>query len=441
MDSFRVKPASALRGQISLPADKSITHRAIILSAIIQGKNVINNFSPSQDCLQTVRALRKLGVRIVRQQAKLIIHGKGLEQFSRPAEEISVGNSGTTLRLLLGILAGQPFATTLCSGHSLSQRPMRRVTEPLRRMGARITARSRKQNNKIEEYSPITIRGGRLRPIKYKLPVASAQVKSAILLAGMYAEGVTEVIEPLKTRDHTERMLKFFGADLKVKGARIRIKGKAGLRRSAYLNIPGDISSASFFIVAATLIEHSRLRLCSIGLNPSRTGILKILKRMGAKINISYAKSQLNDFEPVGDIIITSSALKGTRVKKKEIPRLIDELPVLMVAACLAQGETVIEAVRELRVKETDRINSMITGLSRMGAKIRVSSEGNDENIIITGVKQLNAAMVRSFGDHRTAMSLIIAGLKAQGNTVVNGVSCINKSFPTFLQTLKRVVI
>jgi 3-phosphoshikimate 1-carboxyvinyltransferase len=440
MDSFRVKPASALRNQISLPADKSITHRAIILSAIIKGKNVIENFSPNQDCLQTIQALKKLGVKIIRQRARLIIHGNGLRGLRQPAGKIFVGNSGTTLRLLLGILAGQPFSATLSAGNSLSRRPMRRVTEPLRRMGAVINAKCKKQNATIEEYSPITIRGGRLKAIKYQLPVASAQVKSAILLAGMYARGITEVVEPLKTRDHTERMLKFFGADLKVKGSRICIKGSRALERSVYLNIPGDISSASFFLVAATLVDNSQLTLRSVGLNPSRIGILKILKRMGARINIRPAKSRINNYEPVGDIIVRTSQLKGTRVKKREIPSLIDELPVLMVAACLAEGKTTIEAVKELRVKETDRITSMIMGLSKMGAKIRVRPQGNDENIIITGVKQLNAARVRSFGDHRTAMSLIIAGLKAKGNTVVDGVRCINKSFPTFLKILKRLI-
>jgi 3-phosphoshikimate 1-carboxyvinyltransferase len=340
---------------------------------------------------------------------------------------------------MLGVLAGQPFSTTLRAGKSLSMRPMKRVAEPLRMMGAKIETRHKRQGPRLEEYPPITIRGGNLKAITYRLPVASAQVKSAILLAGLYAKGITKVIEPIKTRDHTEKMLRLFKADLKIGDRIISIKGNTQLKTPNSIELPGDISAASFFIVAACLIKNSNLIIRSLGLNPTRCGLIKVLKRMGAKIKIKAKKPSGKNWEPVGDLKISSSQLKGTVVKKQEIPSLIDELPILMVAAALTKGKTRIESVQELRVKETDRISSMIKGLTKMGARIRLSKKNRQEDIIITGVKQLKGAKLRSFADHRTAMSLIIASLTARSDGLIDDVSCVSKSFPNFLQILHKL--
>ncbi len=460
MSSFLIKPAFSIKGEIHLPADKSISHRAVIISSISKGRTTIKNFSSSKDCYYTIEALKKLGIKIIRRGSSLFVYGKGIRGLKGYKKPIFVGDSGTTLRLLLGVLAGQKFSTTLTAGKFLSRRPMKRVTQPLRMMGAKIwprailrqaqdtspkdteRIRSESQEQKVgEEYPPITIYGGDLKAITYKLPVASAQVKSAILLAGLYAKGRNKVIEPIPTRDHTERMLELFGAALKVKGKgkEIIIKGKQQLISPAHIDIPGDISSASFFIVAALIVKNSSLIIRFVNLNPRRIGLIKVLKRMGGDIKVAIQEPRSKNQEPVGDIIVKTSQLKGTKIKRREIPSLIDELPILMVAACFAKGKTIIESVEELRVKETDRVSSMVEGLLKLGAKIKVIRQNNQENIIITGVKHLIGARVSSFGDHRTAMSLIIAGLKAK-NTLIDDVTCINKSFPTFLETLDRVI-
>ena len=441
MKSFVVTPASRLKGEITLPGDKSIAHRAILVSAISQGKTTIRHFPANKDCLYTLGALQKLGVKISATSADgqfltVTVRGNGLRGLKKTRSNIFGGDSGTTFRLLLGILAGQDFKVRLIAGKSLSKRPMLRVTQPLRMMGAKIDTRHKTQDTRPEEYPPITIRGGNLQPITYKMPVASAQVKSAILLAGLYAKGNTQVIEPVKTRDHTERMLELFKASIKLKRNAIVIKGNQPLVSPGRITIPGDISSASFFLVLAAILPNSRLIIRNVGLNPSRNGVMRVLKRMGAKIKVSSLKSQVLGVEPLGDIIIKSSLLKGTVVKKEEIPSLIDELPILIVAACNARGITVFEGVGELRVKETDRIRSMSENLRKMGADIVVSKTGSSEKIIIKGVKQLKGVRVRSFGDHRTAMSMVVAGLNAQGKTYIDDIICINKSFPDFLNLL-----
>ncbi len=450
MKPFVTGPTSRLKGEVFLSGDKSIAHRYIIIGALSHGVTRIKNFPASKDCFYTIHAFKKLGIKITgcpvnayKKSSTIDVFGKGRFGLTMPRAPIFVGNSGTTLRLLLGALAGQNFKVVLHTGGSLSRRPMLRVTRPLRMMGAKIEARVVKNNKKAEseEYPPITIKGGKLIPISYRMPVASAQVKSALLLAALYAKGTTKVIEPVKTRDHTERILKLFKAKIKVKQNTIFIKGDKELISSPKaVTVPGDISSAAFFITLASIIPDSQVLVRNVSLNPSRLGIIRVLKRMGADIQLSVSESGRLAAEPMGNILARSSDLKGTIVRKKEIPSLIDELPVLMVAASLAKGETVFEGVGELRVKETDRIESMMENLKRMGADIGVFKEGNSEKIIIQGVKQLRGTRVRSFADHRTAMSMVVAGLAATGTTKIDDISCISKSYPEFITHLKTLI-
>jgi len=422
-----------MRGEVILPGDKSIAHRAIILSSLTQRKTSLKNFPLNADCLATIGAFRKLGIKITLNKAscQAVVCGKKLFGLRRPGSAFYIKESGTTFRLLLGVLAGQSFKAKLNAGPALSRRPMLRVIKPLRLMGAQINAR-------IQEYPPITITGGSLKGITYKVPVASAQVKGAILLAGLFASGSTKVIEPVKTRDHTERMLKLFRANVKIKGSAIIIKGGQDLVSPGVLYIPSDISSAAFFMIAASIIPDSEIRIKNVSFNPVRRGVIKALKKMGAKIAVQESNYPGN--EPMGDIRVKSSALGGIRIRKNEVPSLIDELPILMVAASLAKGVSVFESVGELRVKETDRVKSMVTNLAKMGADIKVVKPGVRENIIIKGVNRLYGAKVKSFGDHRTAMSMAIAGLAASGSTTIDDVSCINKSFPDFLKTLNSLI-
>ena len=438
MRPFSVHCVGGLKGKITLPGDKSIAHRALILSSLSPGQTVIHNFPANKDCLTTLDAFKKLGLRVDSPDSgSLTVFGKGLYGLIKPAGPIWAGESGTTLRLLLGVLSGQDFETKLIADRSLSKRPMLRVNSPLRMMGAKITA---KKTSNQEEYPPITVSAGRLNGIVYKMPVASAQVKSAILLAGLYAEGKTKIIESVQTRDHTERMLKLFKADIKVKENNIVIDGKHRLVSPGRVYVPGDISSASFFIVGAVILAQSCILIKKVSLNPLRTGIIKVLRRMGANIQLSAVSFQPSECEPMGDIIAKSSKLKGTLVRKHEIPSLIDELPILMVAASLAQGQTIIQGVSELRVKETDRIKSMCGNLCRMGAKIKAQNSSKGEYIVIEGVRRLKGAKIKSFADHRTAMSMAIAGLTAEGRTLIDDSDCIDKSFPEFLSILKPLI-
>jgi len=470
MGSFLVEGLSRVKGKINLAGDKSIAHRSVILSALSKGKTTIQNFPANADCISTINAFKKLGIKITGKlklgvSGTVSVFGKGLWGLNKPKSPIFVADSGTTLRLLLGVLAGCDFKVKLIGGKSLSKRPMLRVTVPLRLMGARIRSQGQcaslpegdkvsaqaspkgtMSQGKKEEYPPITIEGGNLKAITYRMPVASAQVKSAILLAGLYTDGTTKIIEPVKTRDHTERMLKLFRANIKVKGDKILIKGDRRLVSPQRIYIPGDISSASFFMVAASILPDSEILMRNVNLNPSRMGIVKVLKRMGADIKITMSPGhQATGAEPMGDILVRSSGLKATIVKKEEIPSLIDELPVLMVAACCARGKNIFEAVGELRVKETDRINSMVNNLRKMGADIQVTkSPGHQvtskEHIVVKGKAELRGARVKSYGDHRTAMSMVVAALGAGGQTIIDDVSCINKSFPGFLATLNNLI-
>ena len=437
MRPFAIKPASGLRGEVFLPGDKSIAHRAVMCGALSFGRTRIENFPANKDCLVTLSVFKKLGIKIIRRGGNVVVFGQGLHGLKGAKSPIFLGESGTTCRLALGVLAGQDFQTVLAAGRSLNQRPMLRVTNPLRMMGANIKAR-RKGG---EEFPPIIIRGGNLRGISYKIPVASAQVKSAILLAGLYSFGTTCVIEILKTRDHTERMMRLFKAGIRVKQNKIFVKGGRPLASPGTITVPGDISSAAFFLVAGAVVPNSRILIKNVSLNPTRIGVISVLKRMGAKIELRKRKLRLPAFEPAGDILIKSSKLAATTIRRKEVPALIDELPVLMVAASLAKGRSVFEGVGELRVKETDRIRSMIANLKNMGADIRVAGKKGSERIIISSGALLQGGKVRSFGDHRTAMSMIIAGLAARNNTFIDDISCISKSFPGFVNILAALKI
>ena len=425
--------SNRLQGTVILPPDKSISHRAIIISSLGQNKVQIRNLSLCEDCLSTLEAFKNFGVTISEDNNSFTIEGKGMDGLRKaPKGEIYLGNSGTSMRLILGVLAGQKFSSRLSADASLSRRPMKRVTQPLSLMGAKITG---KQGG---EFAPLTIQGGKLSPINYKAPVASAQVKSAILLAGLYAEGTTTVQEPAKSRDHTERMLKNFGADISVRGLSVSVTGRASLV-GRDLEVPGDISAASFFLVGTCISKGSEITIESVGLNPTRTACLKVLKQMGAAVSWEYQDARMADKdyddEARGEITAKYSQLKAITIKLDQIPSLIDELPILIVAATQAEGQTKICGAGELRVKETDRISSMVSNLVKMGADIR--SEEND--IIIRGPSKLLGTTVESFGDHRTAMSMAIAGLVTSGRTTIKDIDCVNTSFPEFFETLSRL--
>lgn len=440
MAKITVAPAKKIEGVIEVPPDKSISHRAVMLGSIAEGTTEVKNFLMGDDCLCTIEAFREMGINInpKSQIPKLIIEGKGLRGLKKPNKELYLGNSGTTMRIILGILAGQDFECVLSGDGSLSKRPMGRVAEPLEMMGAKINSKfeirnpKQIQNSKSQDiYPPLKIKGGfPLKAIKYKLPVASAQVKSAVLLAGLYADGVTEVEESVKSRDHTERMLKGFGADIDINGLKVSIK-KSRLKAKGEIFVPGDISSAAFFIVAALILKSSRLTIKDLGVNPTRTGAIDILKAMGGRIEVSNIKE--TGAEPMADLTVSSSDLKGVTIEGEIVPRAIDELPIIMVAAAFAKGQTIIKDAAELRVKETDRISSMAANLRKMGSDINLEGD----TIIINGVDALRGAEVESFQDHRTAMSMAIAGLRAEGETAILDTGCINKSFPEFEALLR----
>ncbi|MEE8317587.1 MAG: 3-phosphoshikimate 1-carboxyvinyltransferase, partial [Candidatus Omnitrophota bacterium] len=354
-----------------------------------------------------------------------IVHGVGMQGLKRPKHSLYLGNSGTTMRVLPGILSGQDFRVVLKGDRSLSKRPMQRIVGPLRKMGLRIKGKGKKQI-----YPPLEIHGGNLKPIRYRSRVASAQVKSCILLAGLFAEGSTGVTEPVKSRDHTERILKIFGCRLKVKGCTVSLKGPAKLKSPRVIKMPADISSAAFFMVAGCILPRTKIIIKDVGLNPTRTGIVDILRRMGGDIRIKNKRLKGKDCEPMGDIIVASSRLKGIKISPLEVIRVIDEVPIIMVAAASAKGPSVIKGVGELRIKETDRIKSMVTNLRKMGGEIDVRGDV----LRIRGGSNLHGTRVSSYGDHRTAMSMLIAGLVSKGRVSVTGLDCINKSFPGFLE-------
>ena len=424
--SLTVSPAASLQGVLILPGDKSISHRALLLGALADGTTEIRHGLTSGDLESTRRALEALGVSMEGTGECRLVKSRGARDFKCPSKPLDMGNSGTTARLMLGILAGQPFSTTLTGDASLLGRPMARVAEPLQRMGAEISG-----PHGIDRL-PLTVHGGALRGIRHILEVPSAQVKSALLLAGLFAQGPTSVVEQIPTRDHTERMLRAFGVKVVSHGGQITVKPQAVLT-PRQLEIPGDISSAAFFLTAAAFIPDSDVTVHRVGLNPTRTGFLDLLQRMGADVEIRLEGGE--DWEPVGSVRVRHHPLEGVEVKSREIPRLIDELPILMVAATQAQGKTLIEGAGELKVKETDRIHSMMTGLKAMGADLNVQGDA----IEIQGPCRLKGALVDSFGDHRTAMSLAMAALVAQGATTVQESHWIQISFPGFTEALEAI--
>lgn len=433
MSEFRVTAISTLHAEFSVPGDKSMSHRAAILSGLSNGICTIRNFLPSEDCVNTLSAMSALGARheVLEELTDygpihLRIHGKSMN-LSAPVAPIDCGNSGTGMRLLAGLLAGQPFASELFGDASLSSRPMGRITIPLGQMGANIETLGEKPG-----CAPLLIHPAKLTPITYEMPVASAQVKSAVLLAGMFAEGTTTVIQPAETRDHTERMLASFQVNTRQNGNSISIDG-GQIPASCDFTVPGDISSAAFWLVAAAALPGSRLLLKDVGLNPTRTAILKVLSRMGAHMSEIVHHS---DCEPIGNIEIHGAPLKGTTILESEVPNLIDEIPVIAVAAALAQGRTIIRNARELRVKETDRITTVVDNLRAMGAVVEEFEDGME----IEGGHPLHGAVIESFGDHRIAMAFAIAGLFAKGETIIRNTDCVNTSYPGFAHHLAAIL-
>jgi 3-phosphoshikimate 1-carboxyvinyltransferase len=421
---LRVKRAPRIESEITVPGDKSISHRAAIISALSNGVCTLRGFLAADDCMHTVNALRALGVRIEQPDPELlIVHGKK-RNLTPPAGEIDCGNSATTMRLLAGLLAGQTFESRLLGDASLSRRPMARIIEPLRKMGADIVAEG------PEQTPPLRIRGGSLRGIQYRLPVASAQVKGALLLAGLFAKGKTTIDEPLPSRNHTELMFNYFLLrTARDENGGISVFGDQ-VPESRDFSIPGDISSAAFWLVAAAGQPGGHLLVRNIGLNDTRTGLLGVLVRMGAQVR--EAVEDVDQIEPRGIAEVTGATLRGTVIQGKEVPQLIDELPVIAVAGALANGPTIIRHAEELRVKETDRIAAIAHNLRAMGAQVIELNDGLE----IHGPAPLRGARLSSFGDHRIAMAFAIAGLFADGETVIQDAHCIRGSYPGFEKAL-----
>lgn len=416
----------SLRGTIAVPGDKSISHRSIMFGALAEGVTTVTNFLPGADCLSTISCFKQLGVNIEQDGKQVRIEGKGFNGLIEPREVLDVGNSGTTIRLMLGILAGQDFSAVLAGDSSIAKRPMTRVVNPLREMGARIDGR------KDGEYTPLSIRGGHLRGFRYRLPVASAQVKSAIILAGLQAEGETIIVEPEATRDHTERMIQQFGGKIEKDGHTIKVRGNQSFKGTT-IHVPGDISSASFFMVAAAITMDSEVVLKNVGLNSTRTGIIEVMKAMGADITVElYA----GEGEPAGDVTVRSSQLKGTTISGDLIPRLIDEIPILALLATQAEGITTIKDASELKVKETNRIDTVAEELTILGADITPTSDG----LIIHGRKSLKGGTVTSHGDHRIGMMLAIASLITDGEVELEDPGAIDVSYPQFFEHLTYLI-
>jgi 3-phosphoshikimate 1-carboxyvinyltransferase len=423
---FRVRPVRRLAGEAEVPGDKSVSHRAALLGALADGVSEVQGYLEAEDCLRTIAAVQALGVEVTRKApGHYRIAGAGLRGLGEPADVIDCGNSGTTARLLSGVLAGQPFWTLMTGDASLRRRPMGRIADPLRRMGATIVGRA--DGTRL----PLAIRGSaRPSAIEYATPVASAQVKSAVLLAGLGADGPVTVIEPAPSRDHSERMLRRFGARLETGEGTVTLT--PGPLRATTVVVPGDISSAAFLLVAGAIVADAQVTLHRVGVNPTRTGALDVLTAMGAQITTGQGG---DEGEPTASLTVTSSALRATEIGgARLIPRLIDEVPILAVAAAVAAGVTVVRDAAELRVKESDRATAIARELGKLGARIEERPDG----MAITGGARLRGAAVSSGGDHRMAMALTIAALIADGETVVDDVECVNTSFPQFTKTINE---
>jgi 3-phosphoshikimate 1-carboxyvinyltransferase len=428
MKKLLIHPAKCLQGIITVPGDKSISHRAVMLGSLAYGTTHVSHFLSSADCLSTIGIFQKMGVRIQKKGDRVTIVGKGLNSLKPPRGMLNAGNSGTTARILLGLWAGQPFTSRLTGDKYLKRRPMGRVVKPLTQMGGRITGAEG------DNFLPLKIETRKLKGITYELPVASAQVKSALLLAGLFAEGKTTILEPTPTRDHTERMFEAFSIPFTQRKGAVSVKGPAVPFKGQSIRVPGDISSAAFFVVAGLIVPDSKIVLRNVGINPTRTGILEVLQKMGAHIGISHHKKK-GSGEPVGDLTVLYSHLKAVEVGGEIVPRMIDEFPVLAVAATQAQGTTVVKDAGDLKVKESDRILMMAVTLKKMGANIEPTSDG----WIIQGPTPLEGCQVSSGGDHRVAMALAVAALIAKGSTTILDTENINTSFPGFEKLLQKV--
>lgn len=416
-----------LRGELTVPGDKSISHRSVMFGSIAKGVTEITGFLQGADCLSTIGCFSAMGVEIRNSGKRVTVHGRGLRGLRQPGHMLDCGNSGTTTRLISGILSGQNFPVTLTGDASIRKRPMKRIMEPLQMMGAEITSI---QGNGC---APLRIQGRPLQGIHYQSPVASAQVKSAVLLAGLYAEGETKVTEPALSRNHTELMLRYFGAEVDSQETTASIRPAEELYGQK-IHVPGDISSAAYFIAAGLLVPDAELLIRNVGINPTRDGILKVCQMMGA--NITLLNEDHSSAEPVADILVRSSGLKGCVIEGPLIPTLIDELPVIACLACFAQGETIIRDAAELKIKESNRIQVMAENLTAMGADVTETEDG----MVIRGGRPLHGASIHCHMDHRIAMSFAIAALAAEGETVIQDSECVNISYPGFYEELGRVV-
>ncbi len=422
-----VAPASRLSGEVAVPGDKSISHRSIMFASLAEGTTRVTGLLRGEDCLSTLKAFQQLGIQVEDKSAdELIIHGRGLDGLQEAGDVIDCGNSGTTMRLMSGILSAQPFFSVLTGDQYLRRRPMARIIKPLGTMGAKILGRE--QNTK----APLAIIGGNLIPTTYDSPISSAQVKSAVLLAGMQIDAETTVTEPFLSRDHSERMLRYFGAEIESFDGGARVKGRVRLQ-GRDVSVPGDISSAAFYLVAGLIVPNTELMLLNVGVNPTRSGIIDILLQMGGQIELCNPREVSG--EPVADLLVKSSQLKGIDIAGELIPRAIDEMPVVSVAAVFADGVTTIREAEELRVKETDRIAAMCDVLSKVGAKI----EPRDDGMVIAGTGRLSGGKVDSFGDHRIAMSMAVAALAADGEIEISDTACTETSFPGFWGLLESI--
>ncbi len=420
----RISPASTIAGRIELPGDKSISHRYAMIAAIAEGETRIRNYSTGADCHSTLTCLRALGVAVECAGTEVVIRGRGLDGLHEPAGPLDAGNSGSTIRMLSGILAAQPFPTRIAGDESLARRPMRRIMQPLEEMGARIVARD-------GQFPPLEIEGAPLRPIDYILPVASAQVKTCVLFAGLFAQGATSVTEPVRSRDHTEIALAEFGAEVRVERRKITVAGLPKLA-GRELTVPSDLSSAAFFLAAALLVPGSRLTIAGVGLNPTRSALLDFLGGMGARIRVTDLASRQGEL--VGDILVEHSPLRGGVISSDLTAALIDEIPVLAVLGAASDQGLIVHDAAELRIKETDRIRTVVEDLRRMG----VAAEELPDGMAIPGRQRFRAAELDSFGDHRIAMAFAVAALAADGESVVHGAEAASVSFPEFWETLSR---
>ena len=420
-----LEKSNRLSGEVTIPGDKSISHRAVMFGALADGTTEVTNFLKGADCLSTISCFQKLGIEIENTPEHILIHGRGLHGLQAPSSVLDAGNSGTTTRLISGILAAQPFTCTLTGDSSIQTRPMKRIMEPLSMMGASI------ESVRHNDCAPLSISGRKLKGIHYHSKVASAQVKSCVLLAGLYASGETSVTEPTVSRNHSEIMLRYFGADVRTEGTTATIFPEPVLHGQR-ICVPGDISSAAYFIASGLLVPNSEILIRNVGINPTRDGILRVARAMGGDITLLNVREE---GEPTADLLVRSSSLHGTVVEGDLIPTLIDEIPVINIMAACAEGQTIIRDAAELKVKESNRIDVMVQQLKSMGCDITATDDG----MIINGGRPLHGAVIDSHLDHRIAMSFAVASLIADGTTEILGSDCVNISYPTFYQDLQRL--